>query len=333
MSLTLGEKLRQAREERGISISEVAEQTRISPLYLQSIENDDYKPLPGGIFNKGFVKSYAKFIGIDEQEALQDYGRLLSESDTRPADDLKVYRPEVLTDDRAGGSMIPTIIFAGIILALMTGGILFVVNYLQNQPETPATNQAAANAIANRAANIEVPKPDQPPAFDELKVEFKALTEKVSVTATVDGAQRTEEVAAGSTSTFTAKDTLKLSYYRGFAEMVEIKLNGKAIKSPAPPARGNAIIIDLNKTNAAGIWQAGDFAYQAGQPVDANVATPQPTATQAATPAATPLATQSPVAAATPARTPAPTRTPAPSPTRPTVVVGASPAPSPRTTP
>ena len=70
MSLTLGEKLRQAREERGISISEVAEQTRISPHYLDSIENDDYRTLPGGIFNKGFVKSYAKYVGIDEQDAL-----------------------------------------------------------------------------------------------------------------------------------------------------------------------------------------------------------------------------------------------------------------------
>ena len=78
MSLTLGEKIRQAREERGISISEVAEQTRISALYLESIENDDYRPLPGGIFNKGFVKSYAKHLGLDEQEALQEYAALLS---------------------------------------------------------------------------------------------------------------------------------------------------------------------------------------------------------------------------------------------------------------
>ena len=68
----MGEKLRQAREERGISISEVAEQTRISPMYLESIEEDNYKPLPGGIFNKGFVKSYAKYVGLDEQEALLD---------------------------------------------------------------------------------------------------------------------------------------------------------------------------------------------------------------------------------------------------------------------
>ena len=77
MSLTLGQKLRQAREERGISIGEVSEQTRISPHYIESIENDDYKTLPGGIFNKGFVKSYARYVGYDEQEALGDYSKLM----------------------------------------------------------------------------------------------------------------------------------------------------------------------------------------------------------------------------------------------------------------
>ena len=97
MSLTLGEKLRQAREERGFTISEVAEQTRISSLYLQSIENDDYNTLPGGIFNKGFVKSFAKFVGLNEQEALDDYGRLISQTETSDPDELKVFRPEVLS--------------------------------------------------------------------------------------------------------------------------------------------------------------------------------------------------------------------------------------------
>lgn len=335
MALTLGEKLRQAREERGISISEVAEQTRISPLYLQSIENDDYKPLPGGIFNKGFVKSYAKFIGIDEQEALQDYSRLLVDNDIKPTDELKVYRPEVLTDDRTSGSMLPTIIFAGIILALMTGGILFVVNYIQNQPDQPAANIAANNANANRPANAELPKQEAVPAFDQITVEFKALSEKVSVTASIDGAQRTEEVVAGATSTFNAKDNLKLSYYRGFAEMVELKLNGKAMKPPAPPARGNAIVVEINKLNAAAIWQSGDLGFVPVQAVDANTntaAAPQPTA-QAATPTPAQTTTPQPTVAATPARTATPVRTPTPAPTRPTVVVGSSPAPSPRTTP
>src|SRR2546423_13813149 len=113
MSESLGEKLRQAREEKGLNLADVAEQTRISSLYLQSIENDDYRTLPGGIFNKGFVKSYAKFVGINEQEALQDYSQIVSEAaNNEETADLRPYRPEVLTDDGSSASMTPTIILA-----------------------------------------------------------------------------------------------------------------------------------------------------------------------------------------------------------------------------
>ena len=178
MSSTLGEKLRQAREERGISISEVAEQTRISSLYLKSIEEDNYKPLPGGIFNKGFIKSYAKYVGVDEQEALQDYARAVASNEMTVDDEPHRYRPEVLTDDRTGSSMAPTIIFAVIILGLMTGGILFVVNYIQNQNETALKPPSSANNAANLASNVgAVPTPETA-AVNEIKVEFKALIGK-----------------------------------------------------------------------------------------------------------------------------------------------------------
>src|SRR5215218_6977901 len=147
MAETLGEKLRQAREARGLTLSEVADQTRISSLYLESIENDDYRTLPGGIFNKGFVKSYAKYVGIDEQEALQDYSRLIANQEGGvTSEDPKTYRPEVLTDDRATSSMIPTIIFAVIILGLMSWGLLKLVDYIQNQQSQPAANTNTANS-------------------------------------------------------------------------------------------------------------------------------------------------------------------------------------------
>ena len=136
MSLTLGEKLREAREERGLTIADIAEQTRISALYLGSIENDDYKILPGGIFNKGFVKSYAKFVGINETEALSDYAAL-AQSSAGDEQELKVYRPEVLTDDRSGSSMVPTVVIAVVILGLMTGGILFLVDYMRRPIDPP----------------------------------------------------------------------------------------------------------------------------------------------------------------------------------------------------
>jgi cytoskeleton protein RodZ len=155
MAETLGEKLRQAREERGVSITEVAEQTRISPHYIELIEQDDYRTLPGGIFNKGFVKSYAKYVGVDESEALQDYSRLITaQTGTDANDDPKTYRPEVLTDDRASSSRLPTIIFAFVILGLLTGGVLTLLNYLQSNPSALTTASNSNSATNANIANV-----------------------------------------------------------------------------------------------------------------------------------------------------------------------------------
>ncbi len=312
MSISLGEKLRQAREERGISISEVAEQTRISSLYLKSIEDDNYKPLPGGIFNKGFVKAYAKYVGVDEQEALQDYARLVAKNEEIAEETQPRYRPEVLTDEaRTASSMVPTIVFAVIILALMTGGILFVVNYIQNQPDSPAVATNSSNTTTNVVSNTGV-EPAATPVVStaEIRLEFRALSEKVSVTSTVDGTLAYDEVTPETPKTYTAQQGLKLRYYRGFADKVQLTLNGKQLASPPAPPRGN-IEFEINRDNVAQILAAGQIG-----PVVAD----QPAATPA--PTSAPVA---PVTAETPSSSPTNTARPPQTPPRPTV--------SPRTTP
>ncbi|HCA59590.1 MAG TPA: hypothetical protein DEP46_16595 [Blastocatellia bacterium] len=296
MSQSLGEKLREAREERGLSIGEVAEQTRISPLYLESIERDDYKPLPGGIFNKGFVKSYAKFVGLDENEAVQEYSRIVARTEGLEDKELRVYKSEVLTDDNVAGSMVPTLIFAGIVLAVVTGGVLFLVNYLQNQPSTPEAN-ANANANANRAAAAPTPTPA--PSFNEIKIEFTPTVEAISLTSVVDGKQISEVVPTGTAKMITARESIRLSYYRGFADKVELKLNGKAIQPPPAPARGSSVTFTIDKTNAEAIYSAGRFV-EAGEP------SASPTATPAAAPTTAATATPAPTAPSTPGLTPGP---------------------------
>lgn len=326
MSQTLGEKLREAREERGISVSEVAEQTRISPLYISSIEKDDYKPLPGGIFNKGFVKSYAKFIGIDEHEALQDYARIVTETEGKEDDGLRKYRPEVLTDDNSTSSMVPTIIFAGIILALMTGGILFAVNYLQNQPETPPTarnTSTTANTNVSSDTNTSTLPTTGIPTMAALKVDFTASTDAVSLSSVTDGKSAVALVAAGSTVSFEPRESLKLSYSKSLAQSARLLINGKQIELPQTPRepRRAAIEFEINKDNLAAIWESGRVSFE--QP------TPTPAPTTLATPATDPTAaqTQQPTPAtviprpATPRPTPKPA-TPEPLPTRKVIVVG-----------
>lgn len=268
MSLTLGEKLRQAREERGLSISAVAEQTRISALYLECIENNDYRQLPGGIFNKGFVKSFAKFVGVDEQEALQDYARLMSEQGNAPtADEPKTYRPEVLTDDYARTSRLPTLILAAIILALFGFGIYYGVNYYQNSLNSINADDANANRAANNNANANANAAalttaanttPLPAATNEIKFEFKALSVPVSVSYAADGRSANKNVTTSEPLSLNPQQSLRVSYYKGFsADKVQLTLNGKQIAPPAPPARGNSITFEITKDNVAQILQSG----------------------------------------------------------------------------
>jgi cytoskeletal protein RodZ len=279
MSLTLGEKLRQAREERGISISEVAEQTRISPHYLDSIENDDYRTLPGGIFNKGFVKSYAKYVGVDEQEALQDYSRLISSQEGEVSEDPKTYRPEVLTDDRTSASTLPTIIIAVIILGLMAWGLITLVNYIQNNQSAPVianTNTATVNsntAANNTNANSNIAQPIA--STNEIKVEFKALVDKINVTYWTDGKMVSKDVLPNETLSMNPQQSVKISYYRGFTpDKVQITVNGKQIPAPASPAKGNTTF-EINKENIAQILQSGQIASTVANNANVNAATPR----------------------------------------------------------
>lgn len=70
---SFGETLRRERELRQISLREIAEATKINLRYLDALEHDDFRHLPGGVFNKGFVRAYAQFIGIDPESMVMAY--------------------------------------------------------------------------------------------------------------------------------------------------------------------------------------------------------------------------------------------------------------------
>ncbi len=68
---SIGDYLKQAREEKGFSLKHVASQTRIQEHHLQALETEDFANLPAKVFAKGFVRSYAKILGLNEEEAIQ----------------------------------------------------------------------------------------------------------------------------------------------------------------------------------------------------------------------------------------------------------------------
>ena len=134
MAITIGEKLRLAREERGISLRDISEQTRISMRYLEAIETDDYKRLPGGIFNKSFIKSYARYIGYDEREAIEGYANTLREKGESP-DEPQSIRPKslVYTDASSNRSPLVTLLLAIFILAILSLGAIAALHWYQRR--------------------------------------------------------------------------------------------------------------------------------------------------------------------------------------------------------
>ena len=70
---SFGETLRRERELRQISLREISEATKINLRYLDALERDDFRHLPGGVFNKGFVRAYAQFVGIDPETMVTAY--------------------------------------------------------------------------------------------------------------------------------------------------------------------------------------------------------------------------------------------------------------------
>lgn len=272
MSSTLGEKLRQARDERGLTISEIAEQTRISALYLAAIENDDYRTLPGGIFNKGFVKSFAKTVGVDEQEALQDYAQLLANQDNQIVDDSKTYRPEVLTDDRGSSSNLLTIIIAVIILGLMTAGILALVRYIQQTPAPAANTNTNSNTNVNSASNAALTNANTMPrsvvSMNDLKVEVKATQSPVSLASVVDGKRSGDLISLDKPKTFEPKQSLRLGYSKSQSQNIQLTLNGKPITLPSAPEnpKRNAIEFEINQDNLRQIFDGGQVTFGGSSP-------------------------------------------------------------------
>ena len=68
-----GAKLRTARERRGVSLHQIAASTKISAAALEALESNDLERLPGGIFTRAFVRSFASEVGLDPEEAVREF--------------------------------------------------------------------------------------------------------------------------------------------------------------------------------------------------------------------------------------------------------------------
>jgi len=80
---SFGAKLKLEREKRKITLEQISVSTKIGTRMLQALEEDNFNQLPGGIFNRGFVRAYSRFLGLDEDQTIADY--MQASGDALPA--------------------------------------------------------------------------------------------------------------------------------------------------------------------------------------------------------------------------------------------------------
>ncbi len=142
-----GSAFKKARESKGISLDRIAAETRISTRFLLAIENEEFNLLPGGIFNRGFVRTYAEKVGLNPDQALADYERLIAVGEPAEA------ATPAPTNGKSGRHLYPVAI--GVLL------LVIIVFYLVNR-EAPNTAQTASPAVANAPASPAQPVPSIP---------------------------------------------------------------------------------------------------------------------------------------------------------------------------
>ncbi|HEX7287311.1 MAG TPA: RodZ domain-containing protein [Candidatus Angelobacter sp.] len=151
---SFGDKLRREREMRGVTLDEISESTKISRRHLESLEKEEFDSLPGGVFNKGFVRAYARFLGINEDQAVADYVAVAQEAP--PAEDqfpLDIHeQPNRELNPRR--SNLPLLLAVAALVGVLIGYSVWL-----RSRKAEHSDSVSANTPAGPAASAPTPRP------------------------------------------------------------------------------------------------------------------------------------------------------------------------------
>jgi cytoskeleton protein RodZ len=126
VDIGIGATLRQARNRRKVELSQVEAATRIRVRYLIAIENEDWEVLPGDVYARGFIRTYASYLGLDGERLAEEHRRGSSGGDERPAPGAEpgtpVYAPTPVRS-RAHGRLVATGVVAALIGVVVAIGL------------------------------------------------------------------------------------------------------------------------------------------------------------------------------------------------------------------
>jgi cytoskeleton protein RodZ len=172
---SFGAKLKLAREKRAITLEQISISTKIGTRMLQALEADNFDQLPGGIFNKGFVRAYAKHVGLDEEQTLADY--LVASGETVTPTRGAAHDADVVEDhdEKAPPWRTPLGWLAAGLLIVALGLTLWTRRQHNNNGSSPQPAPPPKSSNANQ-------KPDSSPVSSGLSPKVTAAPAQSSAT-------------------------------------------------------------------------------------------------------------------------------------------------------
>lgn len=227
----IGETLRRAREDLGLTIEEAAEKTRIRSRYLEALEMENFDGLPDDVYVKGFIRSYARLLGLDPKPLVSRYNEQYSRNEPELLES-----PPVKAQKRGRAGKRSHFLFflaAGIILAAAGTyafrGALF-------PPETPGPAPVVENKAPHISSGQSGVNPQPPPGPESpvqpdpqqkgVNLVLNVVRESCWMRVVVDGEVKfTGELTANQSRSFSGKERIEVKL--GNAGAVRVLLNGR----------------------------------------------------------------------------------------------------------
>jgi cytoskeletal protein RodZ len=248
---SFGESLKREREMRGVTLDEISAATRISTRFLQAIEGEQWDQLPGGVFNRGFVRAVARYLGLDEENIVAEYTLAVGDRQTVP---VWTGSPPAVTPEQP---WLAWIIAAILILVLLAGGWYGVRRFRERRAAKRAAQQTAADIAPTKyinqatdalgaASGIATVSAQSAPAPVSLAAQRFELNvearKKTNVTVVVDNDVAFDgKMKSGENQTFSATDHFQVSADNAGA--VRLELNGKALAPLGPSGKEGKVTL------------------------------------------------------------------------------------------
>ncbi len=239
--VSFGTWLRRQRELREISLREIADVTKISMRYLEALEQDHFDVLPAPVFAKGFLREYARYVGLDPDEVVNSYLNA-QRQEPEPAEEPPPRPPQRAA---AGGPWTSGLLLAVLVAALLALATLLVLYAERRQPAAPAEPPPIAAPPVEPEPAPPPPPPTTPEPVAPLLVTMD-FTEDCWVEAMVDGSRRLSELhVQGESLQIEAAERVVLTI--GNPGGVRLEVNGRPYELSTPPGRvARDVEIDLD---------------------------------------------------------------------------------------